>query len=247
VILSPSQRHSGIAVENGQARVRQMITSFLTSMLSQHPELLGDLMPVELSEDQAAGACFGLSNPNENEARRAYTTFGGDLHSGEINPNGQLPKDEQLTQMAYVCEKGLQGLAPVSGLAGILRQTPSAELQPKSEDGTVVQFDEKAFGLSFKEATRLNHLRAQKVNPFQVLKACQQEALFAGQSMETLRNKILLTYQGFIPALHKLTAAPLIQTYGEYTIDSKSSMQAPMISVHERYELEQFMLDSPGD
>ncbi|MCD8542089.1 MAG: hypothetical protein LRY69_01185 [Gammaproteobacteria bacterium] len=241
VILSPCQSSLSVTVENAQARSRQMLISFLTHTLNKYPKYLTEFIPTEMREDWEAGCCFGLANPNENEARRAYTTFAGDLHSGEINPNGHLPKDEQLKQMHYVNKQGLHALTPITALDDILHQIPSAELQPKVS-GKVIQFDENAFGMTFAEATIINHARAQYTDPWKVFKSCQNDPVFSRHDIATLHDKIFLAYRSTMIALHKLVAAPLIQTYGEWTVDSKSSLQMPIISMHEEIELVAFSL-----
>lgn len=241
VILSPCQSSLSVTVENAQARSRQMLISFLTYTLNKHPEYLTEFIPAEMREDWEAGCCFGLANPNENEACRAYTTFAGDLHSGEINPNGHLPKDEQLKQMHYVNKRGLHTLTPITALDDILHQIPSAELQPKVS-GKVIQFDENAFGMTFAEATIINHARAQYTDPWKVFKSCQNDPVFSRHDIATLHDKIFLAYRSSMIALNKLVAAPLIQTYGEWTVDSKSSLQMPIISTHEEIELVIFTL-----
>lgn len=242
VVLSPSIPTLGITVENGQARIRQMFTSFMTKIISHHPQVLQGLIPTELMDHLTAGTCLGLANSNENEARRAYTTFAGDLHSGEINFNGHLPKDHQLQQMQYIYETGLSGLSPIKALHFILHQTPSAELQPKDESNKVVQSDEKALGLTFAEATIINHARAEYQDPKKVFLICENSDVFKYQNAATIHDKIYMSYRGFPIALHKLVAAPTMQTYGEYTVSAKSSMQYPLISTNEYYELARFTL-----
>ncbi len=233
---------TGVTAENIQARIRQMITSFLTRLLSESPELIADIVPETLIENLDVGACFGISNPNENEGRRGYTTFGGDLHSGEINFNGHVPKDEQLKQMHFIYEHGLFGLQPITALKYILEQTPSAELQPKNEKNQVIQTDENSLGLTFTEATTINHARITLSNPRKIFDLCRNNPIFTSQSISTIHDKIYITYHGFSIALHKLISAPNMQTYGEFTTSAKSSMQYPLISMNERYELAQLTL-----
>ncbi len=215
----------GIAYENIQARIRQ-------SMIMLHANVEGKM---------------ALSNPNLDEARNAYATFGGDLHSGTINLNAHMSKAYQLEVMRYLHEHGLEGvMGPVMALALVLKNKPTAELQPKDEGGDVIQTDEGALQRSFAQMDRLATFMlyekidtsngARRRNAGEVFRAAQGDALFKECDENTLYNMVFLSYARWQISQHKIHASPIGPTFGR-NVDHQASLRTPNISGGHREEL----------
>ena len=224
-IISAADPRHAIAYENIQARARQVL-----------------IMLIANAEGKMA-----IANPNLDEGRNAYATFGGDLHSGTINLNGFLPKAMQLQIMDHLFKHGLEGMDPIKGLAFILKNKPSAELQPKDEQGHVVQNDEDALQRNFEQMNRIAELmlrertgkyHERRLNPAEVYAACQQDQCFSGVDIVSLYNMVSFSYHRWGIAQHKIHASPITPTFGE-NIDHQVSLRTPNLNGQDHAELTQ--------
>ncbi len=216
VLLSAADPRQSIAYENIQARARQVL-----------------IMLIANTEGKMA-----IANPNLDEARNAYATFGGDLHSGTVNLNAFIPKARELEILRYLCEQGLDGFEPVASLALVLKNKPTAELLPKDDQGRVVQNDEEALGRSFAQMDRLSGLmlsvragayKQRRLKPIEIFEDCQQDPLFASETEAALYNMICLSYRRWEMAQHKIHASPLAPTFG-VSVDHQVSLRTPNLS-----------------
>lgn len=215
----------GVAYENIQARGREVLIMLFANKEGK----------------------MAVANPNLDEARNAYATFGGDLHSGTINLNAHIPKAYQLKIMHYLHEKGVQGvMPPVKALGPTLKNKPSAELLPKDENGNVVQSDEDAMQRSFDQMDRISELMlvekvdtphgGRRMNATELFKACQQDDLFKGVDDNTLYNMVRVSYNRWAVAQHKIHASPIAPTFGR-NVDHQTSLRTPNISGNSKDEL----------
>jgi NAD+ synthase (glutamine-hydrolysing) len=215
----------GVAYENIQARGRQVLVMLMANKEGK----------------------MAISNPNLDEARNAYATFGGDLHSGTINLNGHIPKAYQLDIMSYLYQHGLDGvIGPIKALGGILKNKPTAELLPKGADGSVIQNDEDALQATFpqlaKLASRMLYERidtlngARRMNAQEIYDVCRNDTLFAAVSENDLYNMLSVRYKRWAMAQHKIHASPLAPTFGE-NVDHQTSLRTPNLSGNGRDEL----------
>lgn len=230
-IISAADPNDGVAYENIQARGRQVL-----------------IMLIANKEGKMA-----VVNPNLDEARNAYATFGGDLHSGTINLNAHLPKAYQLQLMQYLYEHGLQGaMGPVRSLGAVLKNKPSAELQPKNDKGEVVQHDEDALKGSFEQLDRVAHFMlkrtedtpygARRKNASEILEACEKDELFKGLKKADLFDMIMFRYRRWAVAQHKIHASPIGPTFGN-NVDHQTSLRTPNLSGEGRFELVELGID----
>ncbi|MFA7276708.1 MAG: nitrilase-related carbon-nitrogen hydrolase [Pseudobdellovibrionaceae bacterium] len=215
----------GIAYENIQARARQVLVMLFANKEGK----------------------MAIANPNLDEARNAYATFGGDLHSGTINLNGHIPKSYQLDMMRYLYQHGLEGvMGPVTSLGATLKNKPTAELMPKSADGKVLQNDEDALQCSFPQlnalARRMLYERidtlngARRMNAQEIFDDCRKDTLFDGVSENDLYNMLSVRYKRWAMAQHKIHASPVAPTFGE-NVDHQTSLRTPNLSGNGRDEL----------
>lgn len=227
VLISAADPRHAIAYENLQAAVRQAL-----------------IMRQANIENKMA-----VANPNLDEARNAYATFGGDLHSGTINLNGHLSKEEEYAIMQHLHDHGLEGVPAVKALGPMLKGKlePTAELQPKSADGKVVQSDVTALQRDFAQMKRISELmlhertgphRQRRLNPSEVFQACQQEICFKGVDDTRLYNMVRFSYLRWGVAQHKIHASPLAPTFGS-NVDHQVSLRTPNLSGQDRAELTQ--------
>ncbi|MGE3624642.1 MAG: hypothetical protein AB7H77_12340, partial [Bdellovibrionales bacterium] len=184
------------------------------------------------------------------EGRNSYATWGGDLHGGMISGNAHKAKQRQLDHMQVLMTQGLQGIPPVESFYWILKNRPSAELQPKSKDGKVTQFDEDQLGRSFTQMDVIAHFmlydrpleqNERKNNPIEVFEKCRAHPAFAGDDIETLHDRIRLSYDKWAHAQFKIHGSPIAATYGR-NIDKQSSLRTPNISAFFKPELAQMAL-----
>jgi len=214
-----------VAYENIQARARQVLIMMIANVEGK----------------------MAVANPNLDEARNAYATFGGDLHAGTINLNGHLDKEYEVEVMQYLYKHGLEGvMAPVRSLGPVLGNKPSAELQPKNEKGEVVQNDEDALKGSFKQLRQFARymLREQvktpngprRLNAGEIFERCKTDPLFTGLSDETLYEMISFRYRRWGIAQHKIHASPVTPTYGE-NVDHQVSLRTPNLNGGSKDEL----------
>lgn len=227
-ILSAANPHHLLAYENVQARVRQVL-----------------IMMVAGVEGKMA-----IANPNLDEGRNAYATFGGDLHSGTVNLNGSTDKTRQMNLMRYLADHGLEGAGRFPSLYKVLSNEPSAELQPRDAQGRVVQNDQDALERSFAQmdfiANRMLRARtgsnsARRLNPSEVFAACARDPLFKGLSDSALYNQVRLSYHRWGIAQHKIHASPITPTDGN-AVDHQTSLRTPNLSGNDRAELTQLGL-----
>lgn len=223
-VLSTADPAHGLTIENMQARIRQVIILMITNFEKGK---------------------IGLANPNLDEICNAYTSFGGDEHSGQIALNAHKPKAHQLTQMRLLEEGLLHDASAVEGFYWILKNKPSAELQPKSKEGDVTQYDEDALGRTFLQTHIISYYMlyetniskgGRKNNPTEVLEKCMVHPAFAALPLETVHDMVILSYKNWGFAQHKIHAFPIAFTYGQ-NVDHQSSLRTPNISGNHQAEL----------
>ena len=223
--LSAADPHDAIAYENIQARARQVVVMMIAN----------------------AEGKMAIANPNLDEVRNSYATFGGDLHSGTINLNGFISKARQLEVMHHLCAHGLQGMPPLAGLQLILGNKPSAELQPKDAKGQVIQTDETALQRNFGQMNRIAQLMLQertgryaerRLHADEVFSSCQKDNSFQGVDSSKLYNMVRMSYQRWWLGQHKIHASPISLTFGE-NVDHQTSLRTPNLSGQDRAELTQ--------
>lgn len=221
----------GVAYENIQARGREVLI-----MLFANKERK-----------------MAVANPNLDEARNAYATFGGDLHSGTINLNAHMPKAYELQVLQYLYEHGLQGvMPPVRALGPILKNKPTAELQPKDDAGNVVQHDEDALQRTFVQmdtisdhmlyTRKLTKNGERRLNAGEIYDQCRNDAAFANADENELFNMIRLSYVRWTIAQHKIHASPIGPTFGK-NVDHQTSQRTPNIGAEGQDEIASLGLD----
>ncbi|TAL37830.1 MAG: hypothetical protein EPN97_04690 [Alphaproteobacteria bacterium] len=225
-VLSTARDEHSLAYENIQARLRQVLIMLFSNVENK----------------------IAISNPNLDEGRNSYATWGGDLHGGMIAGNAHKGKQRELDHMQLMFDHGLEdGVAPVKAYYWVLKNRPSAELQPKSREGKVTQFDEDQLGRTFRQMDTISHFmlydrpyenNERKNNPIEVFEKCRRHADFAGDSIETLHDRIRLSYEKWAHAQFKVHGSPICATYGK-NIDHQSSLRTPNIGSFHRPELAQ--------
>lgn len=223
-LISAAKPAHGLAYESIQASARLVIQHMLARLENKMP----------------------VANPNLSEAENGYTTFGGDEHSGVINPNGYIHKDDQLKLMNYVFQYGLIGICPpVLALGLVLKNKPSAELQPKGADGTVTQNDEDALQRSFQQINFISSLMngsrnlgpdGRRFNAEEIFNTCKAHTLFDGLDDYVIFNKVAYSYQRWWLAQHKIHAAPIAPTNGR-SVDHQTSRRMPNTSGENRADI----------
>lgn len=227
-VVSVARDEHQLAYENIQARLRQVLIMLFSNVENK----------------------IAISNPNLDEGRNSYATWGGDLHGGMISGNAHKNKARQLEHMQLLFDHGLDGVEPVKAFYWVLKNKPSAELQPRSKDGKVTQFDEDQLGRSFVQMDVISQLmlnvrpQAQndrKNSPIEVFEACRIHAAFDGDSIELLHDRIRLSYDKWAHAQFKIHGSPIAATYGR-NVDHQSSLRTPNISAFHKPELAQMAL-----
>lgn len=227
-VLSVAKEEHQLSYENIQARLRQVLIMLFSNVENK----------------------LAISNPNLDEGRNSYATYGGDLHGGMISGNAHKDKSLQREHMRLLETVGLDGIEPIKALYWTNRNRPSAELQPKSKDGKVMQFDEDQLGRSFEQMAAIAHYmlyerplsqNERKNNPTEVFQKCLTHDLFTADDIETLHDRIRLSYEKWGHAQFKIHASPIAMTYDD-SIDHQSSMRTPNISANQRPEQAQMAL-----
>lgn len=228
-VLSTAIDSHSLAYENIQARLRQVLIMLFANIENK----------------------IAISNPNLDEGRNSYATWGGDLHGGMISGNAHKDKQRELDHMKLLFEHGLQdGVAPVRAFYWVLKNRPSAELQPKSKDGKVTQFDEDQLGRSFTQMNLISHYmlndrplnQAERKNsPVEVFEKIRALPEFKNDDAETLHDRIRLSYDKWAHAQFKIHGSPIAATYGS-NIDKQSSLRTPNIAAFHKPELAQLAL-----
>ncbi len=228
-VLSVGNDKHAVAYENIQARLRQVLISLFSNVENK----------------------MSISNPNLDEGRNSYSTWGGDLHGGMVAGNAHKDKQRQIDHMKLLYEFGLEGgVAPVEAFHWVLANRPSAELQPLGKDGKVTQFDEEQLGRSFRQMDMISHFMLndrplnqgeRKNSPIEVFEKVKAHAFFKGDSIETVHDRVRLSYEKWAHAQFKIHGSPLAATYGK-SIDKQSSLRTPNISAFHKPELAQMAL-----
>lgn len=232
-VLSTAKEEHSVAYENIQARLRQVLIMLFSNVENK----------------------LAISNPNLDEGRNSYATWGGDLHGGMIAGNAHKDKQRELDHMQLLFEHGLEGgVAPVRAFFRVLQNRPSAELQPKSKEGKVTQFDEDQLGRSFRQMDMISHFmlydrppgqHERKNSPIEVFEKTKTHPFFDGDSIETLHDRIRLSYEKWAHAQFKIHGSPVTATYGR-NVDHQSSLRTPNISAFHRPELAQMAIHALG-
>ncbi len=221
----------GVAYENIQARGREVLIMLFAN-----------------KENKMA-----IANPNLDEARNAYATYGGDLHSGTINLNAHIPKAYQLNIMKYLCKNGVQGIMPpIKSFEAILDIPPSAELLPKDAEGNVLQNDETAMQRSFEQMDAISEYMlyerkqtdngARRLNAGEVFDECQNNLLFKNVDENNLYNMVRVSYNRWAFSQHKIHATPISPTFGR-NVDHQTSQRTPNINGGSKDELTLLAID----
>lgn len=227
-VVTVAKDEHQLAYENIQARLRQVLIMLFSNVENK----------------------IAISNPNLDEGRNSYATWGGDLHGGMISGNAHKNKARQLEHMQLLFDHGLDGIPPVKAFFWVLKNKPSAELQPKAKDGKVTQFDEDQLGRSFVQMDVISNLmlndrpQAQsdrKNSPIEVFDKCRIHTAFDGDSIELLHDRIRLSYDKWAHAQFKIHGSPIAATYGR-NVDHQSSLRTPNISAFHKPELAQMAL-----
>lgn len=212
-LTSAALPKQGIAYENFQARLREVLIMAFANVKGG----------------------MAVASPNLDEAYGAYATFGGDLHSGTINPNSGLHKVDEQALLKYLEEHGVHGvMGRIIALAPTNGNPPTAELQPK-KDGEVVQFDEDALQGTFPQKAALARLRHHTkiyaehgerwMNAGELFVKAREDDLFSGLDDSQLFNAVVYFYQRWEgPAQHKIHATPIAPTFGE-NVDKQTSLR----------------------
>lgn len=228
VLSTANDKHS-IAYENIQARLRQVLIMLFSNVENK----------------------IAIANPNLDEGRNSYATWGGDLHGGMISGNAHKDKQREIDHMKLLYQFGLEGgMAPLDAFHWVLENRPSAELQPKSKDGKVTQFDEDQLGRSFRQMDMISHFMLndrpwengeRKNTAIEVFQKTQKHEFFKGDDIETLHDRIRLSYDKWAHAQFKIHGSPIAATYGK-SIDKQSSLRTPNISSFHKPEVAQMTL-----
>ncbi len=227
-VMSLAKEHHQIPYENIQARLRQVLISLFANIENKLP----------------------IANPNLDESRNSYATWGGDLHSGTISGNMHKDKQRQLDHMKLLLAHGLDGLSPVMALYWVDKNRPSAELQPLGKDGKVQQFDEDQLERTFSQMDMISHFmlydrplaqQERKNSAIEVFEKCRDHKLFEGDSIEQLHDRIKISYDKWAISQFKIHASPIAMTYGK-NVDHQSSMRTPNTSSFHKPELAQMAL-----
>jgi NAD+ synthase (glutamine-hydrolysing) len=224
-LISAANPEHGLAYENIQASARQV--------------LINQIAKVENKRS--------VANPNLNETIDGYTTFGGDEHAGVINLNSPYFKIDQEEAMEYLYKKGLNGVCgPIKALGPVMKNKPSAELQPKDQNGNVVQNDEDALFGTFSQLKQFAEYMlykkietsdgSRRLNASEVFQHCKKDNLFYNLNENELYNMVQFRYQRWGIAQHKIHAAPLGPTMGN-NVDHQTSLRTPNISGNSKDEL----------
>ena len=225
VLSTANDKHS-VAYENIQARLRQVLISLFSNVENK----------------------MSIANPNLDEGRNSYSTWGGDLHGGMVSGNAHKDKQRQIDHMKLLHQFGLEGsVAPVDAFYWVIQNRPSAELQPLGKDGKVTQFDEDQLGRSFRQMDMISHYMLndrpldqgeRKNSPIEVFEKVKAHPFFEGDSIETVHDRVRLSYEKWAHAQFKIHGSPIAATYGK-SIDKQSSLRTPNISAFHKPELAQ--------
>jgi NAD+ synthetase len=155
-----SNKSDDLTLQNLQARVRLVVP-----------------WGIAVKEDKIA-----LVTSNASEAALGYTTAGGDMHMGGVNPIGGIPKAAIQRSLLYFEEQGLVGLKPIPALYLINNQEPTAELRPNivDEKGKIIaQTDESDLGFTYTQSEAMEHVlitqRNTPLEAFKILKDMQEK------------------------------------------------------------------------
>lgn len=223
-VLSTANDKHTVAYENIQARLRQVLIMLFSNVENK----------------------IAIANPNLDEGRNSYSTWGGDLHGGMISLNAHKDKQREIDHMQQLYQYGLEGgMPPMEAFHWVLKNRPSAELQPKSKSGKVTQFDEDQLGRTFRQMDMISHYMLndrplkqgeRKNTPIEVFQKAKVHEYFKGDDIETLHDRIRLSYEKWAHAQFKIHGSPLAATYGK-SIDKQSSLRTPNISAFHTPEL----------
>jgi len=221
--LNPITPKDGVTYENIQARGRQVL-----------------IMAIANREGKMA-----IANPNLDEARNAYATFGGDLHSGTINLNAHLNKAFQLDIMRYMYEHGVEGIMPpIKALAPVLNNQPTAELLPPEYHQT----DESALQRNFHQMDAISNYMLyarvkttqglRRLNAAEVFQSCKNDKYFNGVEDNKIYNMVRTSYYRWGVSQHKIHSSPIAPTFGR-SVDHQTSQRTPNLNGGSRDELAQ--------
>ncbi|MBI1326324.1 MAG: hypothetical protein GC136_01630 [Alphaproteobacteria bacterium] len=232
-LVSAAYPEHTVAYENIQARARQVLVMMMANVEGK----------------------MAIANPNLDEARNAYATFGGDLHSGTINLNAHLPKEIQIGLMHYMMKHGLMGVMdPIEALKKVMANKPTAELMPKDANGKVIQNDEDALQRTFAQmnyiAKQMLYVRMptrngeRRYNATEVFSACltDEGCRFDGADIERVYSMVAFSYERWGISQHKIHASAIGPTYGQ-NVDHQVSLRTPNLSGNSKDEIVELGID----
>lgn len=233
-VLSIANEKHIVAYENIQARLRQVLIQLFSNVENK----------------------LAIANPNLDEGRNSYATFGGDLHGGMISGNAHKGKQREIDHMNLLMEHGLDGIAPMKAFYWSLQpENPSsAELRPLGKDGQIEQKDEDDLERTFDQMDFISDLMLnqrslaqdeRKNNPIEVFEKCRAHKFFEGDSIERLHDRIRISYDRWAFSQFKIHASPIAMTYGR-NVDHQSSLRTPNTNAFHRPELAQLAFHCLG-
>ncbi len=175
-----------LALQNVQARVRMVLAYVFAQLM--------------LWSQGREGGLLVLGSANVDEALRGYMTK-YDCSSADINPIGGISKTDLKSFLSFAKDK--LGL-PVLG--DILAAPPTAELEPLSEGGGIVQTDEEDMGMTYEELSVYGRLRKQQnCGPYSMF--CKLAHLWGGRglSAEETAEKVKHFFRCYSINRHKMT------------------------------------------
>ncbi len=171
-----------------------------------------------------------LTTSNESEASLSYTTAGGDLHMGGINPIGGMPKHAITQSLIYLEERGLSGLSPLPSLYWINRETPAAELR-RLQKGEVEQTDELDLGFTYRQSQFIEaRLIAQRMTPLETLSEMRKSDIFP-KDLARLRDILIRFAHRWESGQFKRIMAPLSPHVGS-NVDPDQSVRTTVLGDH---------------
>jgi len=216
-MLSIAKPADKLAYQNLQARLRQVLIMLFSNVENK----------------------LAIANPNLDEARNSYATWGGDLHSGMISGNAHKNKMRLTEHLKLLNERGLDGIPPIPSLAATLASDNGASSELlKDKDGKKL-LDEDDLGRSFPQMDAIAQFQIykrmieRKYHPAEVFEQCRGKEPFAQDSLENLHDRIALSYEKWGGQTQaKIHGSPIAATFGE-NVDHQTSLRTPNISANQ--------------
>lgn len=177
-----------------------------------------------------------LVTSNASEAALGYTTAGGDMHMGGVNPIGGIPKSTIKGSLVYFQEKGLIGLQPIPILHYITTQEPTAELR-KQEADKAPQTDEGDLGFSYLQSEKMERLIiTQRNTPTEAFQIFLKDKTFPSDAV-SLRKIILQFCDRRWPAAQFKRIMGTLAPYVGDNFDPHASVRTTVLGDHFKTDL----------